>query len=62
MSKNIKIVMELNYNLDDFRFMIGEEFPEEQFRERVLEYATEDIYAYLRDYAVDEFCAVTEHD
>ena len=61
MSKSIKIVMELNYNLDDFRFMVGEDFPEEQFRERVLEYATSDIHDYLRDMAVDEFCEVIEN-
>jgi hypothetical protein len=54
--------MELNYNLDDFRFMVGEDFPEEQFRERVLEYATSDIHDYLRDMAVDEFCEVIEND
>lgn len=62
MSKSIKIVMELNYNLDDLRFMVGEDFPEEQFRERVLDYATEDIHTYLRDFSVDEFCEVIEND
>lgn len=62
MSKSIKIVMELNYNLDDVRFMVGEDFPESEFRERVLDYATEDIHTYLRDFAVDEFCEVIEND
>jgi hypothetical protein len=62
MSKSIKIVMELDYNLDDFRFMVGEDFPEEQFRERVLEYAEEDIHTYLRDFGIDEWCSVIEND
>jgi hypothetical protein len=54
--------MELDYNLDDLRFMVGEDFPEEQFRERVLEYADTDIHTYLRDYALDEWCKVIEND
>jgi len=62
MSKSIKIVMELDYNLDDLRFMVGEDFPEEQFRERVLDYAEADIHTYLRDFGVDEWCLVIEND
>jgi hypothetical protein len=62
MSKSIKIVMELDYDLEELRFMVGEDFPEEQFRERVLDYATEDIHTYMRDFAIDEWCTVTEND
>jgi hypothetical protein len=62
MSNKIKIVMELDYDLEDFRFMVGEDFPEEQFRERVLEYAEIDIHTYLRDFALDEWCEVIEND
>jgi len=60
MSKSIKITMELNYNLEDLRFMVGEDFPESEFRERAMDYATEDIHTYLRDFAVDEFCSIEE--
>ena len=62
MSKSIKIVLELDYNLEDLRFMEGEDFPEEQFRERVLDKAVYDIHDYLRDFSVDEFCKVIEND
>jgi len=62
MSKSIKIVLELDYDLEEFRFMVGKDFPEEQFRERVLEAAESDIHDYLRDFAIDEFCKVIEND
>lgn len=62
MSKSIKIILELDYNLDDFRFMVGEDFPEVEFRERVLETAESDIHDYLRDFPIDEFCKVVESD
>ena len=62
MSKSIKIVLELDYDLEEFRFMVGEGFPESEFRERVLESAESDIHDYLRDFAIDEFCKVIEND
>ncbi len=61
MNKSIKIILELNYDLEESRFMVGEDFPEEQFRERVLETAESDIHDYLRDFTIDEFCKVIEN-
>ena len=50
-----KIVIELNYDLADLRFMVGEDFPEEQFQERVEEQATHDLWEYLRTESVSTF-------
>ena len=61
MSKNIKITIELNYNLDDLRFMVGEDFPEEQFRERAIEYADADLLTYLREYDFEDWAVVSEY-
>ena len=52
--------MELNYYLDDLRFIMGEDFPENEFREIALDHAREDIFTYARDFDIDEFCKVEE--
>lgn len=53
MSKKINIKFELNYDLDDLRFMVGEDFPEEEFRERVIEQAFHDIEEMQRSEPID---------
>ncbi len=60
MSKSISINIELNYNLEDLRFMVGEDFPEEQFKERVYEQSEVDIIDYIRNYHIEEWCEVKE--
>lgn len=60
MSKKINIKFELNYDLEDLRFMVGEDFPEEQFRERVIEYAFHDLHEMLRSDSVDVWADVEE--
>ena len=60
MTKKINIKFEFNYNLEDLRFMVGEDFPEEQFRERVLDYAFEDIHSLLRGDPIDAWADVEE--
>jgi hypothetical protein len=60
MSKKINIKFELNYDLNDLRFMVGEDFPEEQFRERVIEYAFHDLHDMLRSDSVDAWADVEE--
>jgi hypothetical protein len=62
MSKKINIKFELNYDLEDLRFMVGEDFPEEQFRERVIEYAFHDLHEMLRSDSVDAWADVIELD
>jgi hypothetical protein len=62
MSKTININFELNYNIDDLRFMVGEDFPEEQFRERVLEQAFHDMHDMLRSDGIDAWADVNEVD
>ena len=60
MTKKINIKFELNYDLEDLRFMVGEDFPEEQFRERVVEYAFHDIHEMLRTDSVDAWGTLVE--
>ena len=62
MSKKINIKFELNYDLDDLRFMVGEDFPEEQFRERVIEQAFHDIEEMQRSEPIDVWADVEEID
>lgn len=60
MSKKINIKFELNYDLDDLRFMVGEDFPEEQFRERVIEQAFHDIEEMQRSEPIDVWADLEE--
>ena len=60
MSKNINIKFELNYNIDDLRFMVGEDFPEEQFMERVTEQVWADFVDMYRTDGIDAWADVTE--
>ncbi len=48
MNKKASIKFELVYTLEDLRFMIGEQFPEEQFEQVVSDYAIHDIMELLR--------------
>lgn len=60
MSKSVNIKFELNYNIDDLRFMVGEDFPEEQFTERVTEQVWADFTEMFRSEPIDVWADWTE--
>jgi hypothetical protein len=60
MSKKINIKFELNYDLEDLRFMVGEDFPEEQFAERVSEQVWADFTEMYRSDSIDTWADWTE--
>jgi hypothetical protein len=60
MSKKINIKFELNYDLEDLRFMVGEDFPEEQFMERVTEQVWHDFTEMYRSDGIDAWADVEE--
>jgi hypothetical protein len=62
MTKKINIKFELNYDLEDLRFMVGEDFPEEQFMERVTEQVWADFVDMYRTDGIDAWAEVTEID
>jgi hypothetical protein len=59
MSKKATILIELNYDLEDMRFMVGEEFPEEQFEMRVEEYAYHDLQDLMRSGDITDWARVS---
>jgi hypothetical protein len=59
MSKKAKIIIELNYDLEDLRFMADEDFPEEQFPVWVEDYALHDLADLMRGDHITTWAEVT---
>lgn len=58
MAKKASVTISLEYDADELRFMLDEQFPDEQFREVVEDRIYEDLRNYLMGYAVSEFAKI----
>lgn len=62
MSKAVKFIIELDYDLDSLRFMTGRDIPENEFLEEAEEYAVADLLDLIRSNAISDFSVVKEYD
>ena len=62
MSKAVKFIIELDYDIDSLRFMTGEDITEESFMEVAEEYAVYDLTDLMRSNAISDFAVVKEYD
>jgi hypothetical protein len=61
-NKKATVTITLEYDLESLRFMLGEDFPESEFAERVEEQVYADVFEYIRstplehwaDFSVEE--------
>jgi len=58
-NKKATVSITLEYDLESLRFISGEEFPEEEFGERVKEYAEADLLNYLRSNDLEDWAEIT---
>lgn len=62
MSKKISVVIELNYDIDDLRYAVGD-FPDSEFAEQVEEMVHHDLLEVMRGSAgLQDWAKVTETD
>lgn len=61
-NKIAKVVIEFNYDLDSFRFMVGEEIPEEEFVQAVKDYVLEDLMDLMRTEDLAHWAEITVED
>jgi hypothetical protein len=58
--KAAKIVIEMNYNLDHMRFMLGSDITEAEFKERVQEFVYDDLIDMMRGSAdLEDWAEIT---
>lgn len=62
MSKSVKFIIELDYDLDSLRFMTGEDITEESFMEVAEDYAVYDLTDLMRSNAISDFARVVVND
>ncbi len=62
MSKSVKFIIELDYNLEDLQFMLGRPISEASFLEEADEQAVYDLMDLMRSNAVSDFSRVVESD
>ena len=62
MSKSVKFIIELDYNLEDLQFMLGRPISEASFLEEADEQAAYDLTDLIRSSAVSDFSRVVESD
>jgi len=58
-NKKATVSITLEYDLESLRFISGESFPEEEFEERVKEYAEADLLNYLRSNDLEDWAEIT---
>jgi hypothetical protein len=62
MSKSVKFIIELDYNLEDLQFMLGRPISEASFLEEAEEYAVYDLMDLMRSNSISDFSKVVESD
>ena len=62
MSKSVKFIIELDYNLEDLQFMLGRPISEASFLEEADEHAAYDLTDLIRSNAVSDFSRVVEDE
>jgi hypothetical protein len=62
MSKSVKFIIELDYNLEDLQFMLGRPVSEETFLEEAEEQAVYDLMDLMRSNSISDFAKVVESD
>ena len=62
MSKAVKFIIELDYDIDSLRFMTGEDITEESFMEVAEDYAVYDLADLMRSNAISDFARVVVND
>ena len=62
MSKSVKFIIELDYDLDSLRFMTGEDITEESFMEVAEDYAVYDLMDLMRSNSISDFSRVVVND
>ena len=62
MSKSVKFIIELDYDLDSLRFMTGEDITEESFMEVAEDYAVYDLMDLMRSNSISDFSKVVVND
>jgi hypothetical protein len=60
MSKSVKFIIELDYDLDSLRFMTGRDIPESEFIEEAEEQAVYDLMDLMRSNSISDFSKVVE--
>ena len=61
MSKSVKFIIELDYDLDSLRFMTGRDILESEFLEEAEEYAVYDLMDLMRSNSISDFSVVKEY-
>lgn len=54
-NKKATVTITLEYDLESLRFILGEAFPESEFKERVEEQVSTDLLEYVRSHALDDW-------
>jgi hypothetical protein len=54
-NKKATVTITLEYDLESLRFILGEDFPESEFTERVEEQVSTDLLDYIRSHALDDW-------
>ena len=62
MSKSVKFIIELDYDLDSLRFMTGRDIHESEFLEEAEEYAVYDLMDLMRSNSISDFSRVVVND
>ena len=62
MSKSVKFIIELDYNLEDLQFMLGRPISEASFLEEADEQAAYDLMDLMRSNPVSDFSRVVEDE
>ena len=62
MSKSVKFIIELDYDLDSLRFMTGRDILESEFLEEAEEYAVYDLMDLMRSNSISDFSRVVVND
>lgn len=62
MSKSVKFIIELDYDLDSLQFMLGRPISEEDFLAEAEEQAAYDLTDLIRSDAISGFAKVVESD
>jgi hypothetical protein len=62
MSKSVKFIIELDYDLDSLRFMTGRDIPESEFIEEAEEQAVYDLMDLMRSNSISDFSKVVESE
>jgi hypothetical protein len=61
-SKSVKFIIELDYNLEDLQFMLGRPVSEEDFLAEAEEQAVYDLTDLMRSDVISGFAKVVESD